>query len=236
MHVVIASDRGALIDLVSQCARIIWPDRQLTVIQDAAAVSSPLARGVELLILDCGLPEALATCRALRAVDPLLPIFALGAGVAVMEEVRALDAGADDFVRADCDHLVLLARLRALVRRPRPTWGDDSRVPGSDLTLDFARREVTVRGELVALTPTEYVLLETLARERGRIVPHRALLTRVWGPTYTRELHYLKVFINRLRRKLGEDAARPRYIQTCRGLGYRMLNVVVEEPRAPRAA
>jgi two-component system KDP operon response regulator KdpE len=91
------------------------------------------------------------------------------------------------------------------------------------LVVDFAAREVRVGGGPVELTPTEYLLLEHLARHPGVILGHRALLEHVWGNEYTGDTHYLKVFMHRLRRKLGDTAGHPRYIQTCRGVGYRFL-------------
>src|SRR5262249_10865307 len=115
--------------------------------------------------------------------------------------------------------------LRALARRTgqvlAPQGADD--LASGDLTIDFTTRQVRAKGALVDLTPTEYVLLELLARNAGTIVPQQVLLERGWGKEHTGDAHYLKVFVNRLRLKLGDSAAHPRYIETRRGIGYRFV-------------
>ena len=129
-----------------------------------------------------------------------------------------------DYLTKPFNHLELLARLRALARRSGQTAGppDPGMVLG-DIALDSARRTVRIRGDEVKLTSTEYRLLEELARHVGTVVPHRSLLERVWGPEWIGDPHYLKVFVRRLRQKLGNDAENPRYIQTEWGIGYRFV-------------
>jgi DNA-binding response OmpR family regulator len=142
----------------------------------------------------------------------------------LLDKVRALDFGADDYLTKPFDHLELFARLRALVRRA--TDAEVAPAPdfqSGDLTVDFTTHEVHLRGELVALSPTEHQLLVELVRHAGATLPHQRLLDCVWGADYPRDLRYLKVFVNRLRTKLGDDAAHPRYIQTVWGIGYRFL-------------
>ncbi len=168
-------------------------------------------------------PDGFEVCRRIREMSEV-PILMLTVRDATLDKVRALDLGADDYLTKPFDHLELLARLRALLRRapgreaqPGPTF-----VSG-DLSIDFATHEVRLRDEVVRLTSTEYRLLEELARHPGVVMPHDALLERVWGPEWVTQPSYLKVFIQRLRRKLGEDADHPRYIQTEWGVGYRFV-------------
>jgi DNA-binding response OmpR family regulator len=136
---------------------------------------------------------------------------------------RALDLGADDYLTKPFDHLELLARLRALLRRTQhEAEAASAPLTVGDITLDTATRTAYVRGAAVPLTSTEYRLLEELMRHAGRPLPHQYLLRQVWGE-YTAEAHYLKVFVGRLRRKLGDDPEHPRYIQTEWGTGYRFV-------------
>ena len=138
--------------------------------------------------------------------------------------MRALDLGADDYLTKPFDHLELLARLRALIRRSSGSSAPSGQIfTTDDLRVDFATHEVRVRDEIVPLTSTEYRLLEVLVQHAGNVLPHRLLLELVWGPEYVGENHYLKVFVRRLRHKLGDDPNAPRYIQTEWGTGYRFI-------------
>jgi DNA-binding response OmpR family regulator len=141
-----------------------------------------------------------------------------------MDKVRALDLGADDYLTKPFDHLELLARLRALVRRTQviPNPSSPPLVIG-DISLNLATHEVRVKGKTVPLTSTEYRLLETLMRHSGTALPHDFLLREVWGEEYSDEVQYLRVFVRRLRRKLGDEADQPRYIQTAWNMGYRFI-------------
>jgi DNA-binding response OmpR family regulator len=144
---------------------------------------------------------------------------------ATIDKIRALDLGADDFVTKPFDHLELVARLRALVRRSQgPSLTAVPDFAAGELTISFASRSVRVRGEEVKLTPTEFRLLEELIRHAGMVLTHQVLLDRVWGPEWIGDQNYLKVFVRRLRQKLGDDAEHPRYIQTEWGIGYRFLS------------
>jgi two-component system KDP operon response regulator KdpE len=139
------------------------------------------------------------------------------------EKVRGLDLGADDYLTKPFAAPELLARVRAVLRRTRiPAQAKKQPVlSDKDLTIDFARRLVTVRGKTVKLSPTEYKLLYELASNAGRVLLHDDLLRRVWGNEYRDEVEYLRVYIRYLRQKIERDPARPVYIHTEPGVGYR---------------
>jgi two-component system, OmpR family, KDP operon response regulator KdpE len=138
------------------------------------------------------------------------------------QKVHALDIGADDYVTKPFGMNELLARLRAATRRIGPTT-DEPVVDVGDFVIDLASKRVALGdGEPVRLTPTEWQLLEVLARHRGRLVTSRQLLQQVWGPAYESETHYLRVYMAQLRRKLEPDPARPRHLLTEPGMGYRL--------------
>ena len=203
-----------------------WPQCEVTIAADGEEALRCFEEDPpDLVVLDISMPppDGFAVCQRIREQSQV-PILMLTARDGTLDKIRALDLGADDYLTKPFDHLELLARLRALVRRsgsqPVPSSGPGINV--GDLSLNFATREVTVNGEPVILTSTEYRLLEELARNAGNVLTHQVLLERVWGPEYNTEAHYLKVFVRRLRRKLGDDADQPRYIQTEWGIGYRL--------------
>ena len=180
----------------------------------------------DLVLLDVGLPrrDGYEILRELRGFTDV-PVIMLTARDDVADKVKGLELGADDYITKPFDHLELLARVRAVLRR-LDLKAPKSRVPSfrsGALEIDFDAQEARLDGEHVALTPTEYRLLEHLARNAGWVVPHATLLSRVWGREYTSELDYLRVYVRRLRDKLGDDPARPRYIRTERGVGYRFI-------------
>jgi two-component system KDP operon response regulator KdpE len=149
-----------------------------------------------------------------------VPVVVLSVRESQSEKVAALDAGADDYVVKPFGMEELLARMRAALRRARPEESRPRLVFG-DLEVDLARQLVQLGGQRVHLTPTEYRLLEALATNAGKLLTHAWLLRRVWGPAYDRESHYVRVYIQQLRQKLGDDPGHPRYIITEPGLGYR---------------
>jgi two-component system KDP operon response regulator KdpE len=154
-----------------------------------------------------------------------VPVVMLTARDNTVDKVKGLELGADDYVTKPFNHLELLARIKAVLRRldmPAPK----SRAPSfhsGDMEMDFDAQEVRVRGERVELTPTEYKLLYHLVRNAGRTLMHGTLLAKVWGRDYVDEVDYLRVYVRRLRDKLGDDPEKPRYIRTERGLGYRFM-------------
>lgn len=176
----------------------------------------------DVLILDLGLPDMDGTdvIRGVRGWAST-PIIVLSAWGQESQKVAALDAGADDYVTKPFGMDELLARLRAAVRRASPAPGDDPVICTDDFTVDLADKRVTRDGADVRLTPTEWQLLEVLARNRERLVTQRQLLQEVWGPGYQTEANYLRVYVANLRRKLEPDPSRPRYLLTEPGMGYR---------------
>jgi two-component system KDP operon response regulator KdpE len=177
------------------------------------------------VILDLGLPDMHGTdvIRGIRGWSTA-PIIVLSAGEQELQKVQALDAGADDYVTKPFGMNELLARLRAATRRAAPA-DDEPIVSTERFTIDLAGKRVTLTdGRDVRLTPTEWQLLEVLARHRGRLVTGRQLLQDVWGPAYGTETNYLRVYMAQLRRKLEANPAQPTCLLTEPGMGYRLLS------------
>jgi two-component system KDP operon response regulator KdpE len=190
----------------------------------AAAVDRHDRARPDLVLLDLNLPDldGSEVIRRLRQRAPT-PIIVLSVRDAEGDKVAALDAGADDYVTKPFGADELLARVRAALRRlAGPAGQPDGAFVAGDLRVDLQRREVTVRGERVRLTPTEYDLLKTFVRYPDRVLTDRMLLQHVWGSEYGSESHYLHVYVARLRRKL-EGGHGQRWIQTEPGVGYRFV-------------
>jgi two-component system KDP operon response regulator KdpE len=177
----------------------------------------------DLVVLDLGLPDidGLEVIRRLREWSAV-PIIVLSVRERESEKIAALDAGADDYVTKPFGLGELLARMRAALRRAAGSR-DEPLVRTGGLTVDLAHRTVMVDGREVKLTPTEYEILKHLAMNAGRVLTHRQLLRAIWGPGYEEETHYLRVYVSQLRRKVEPDPARPRYIVTESGVGYRLV-------------
>ena len=184
---------------------------------DLAATLRP-----DLLIVDLGLPgisgiEVIEAVRAWSAV----PIIVLSVRDAERDKVAALDAGADDYVTKPFGIEELLARVRAATRRAAPSE-EAATVEAADFVVDLAARQVRNAEGEVQLTPTEWHVLETLARHHDKLVTQRELLQQVWGPGYATETNYLRVYLAQLRRKLEPDPSHPRSLITEAGIGYRL--------------
>ncbi len=188
-----------------------------------AALTALAVNPPDAVILDLVLPDGRGTdvCRELRTWSSI-PVIVLSVVGEEAEKVAALDAGADDYVTKPFGIDELLARLRAALRRGEPS--SEPVVEVGDLRIDLEKRAVSVRGEPVQLTPHEFELLRVLARDAGKLLTHSALLREVWGRAYGDESHYLHVYVSQLRRKLEPDPARPRYILTEPGAGYRLVD------------
>ncbi|QNP39495.1 response regulator [Lysobacter solisilvae (ex Woo and Kim 2020)] len=189
-----------------------------------AALATLATQGADLVILDLGLPDidGRAVLQALREWSPV-PVIVLTVRAGEAEKVAALDAGANDYVTKPFGVQELMARVRVLLRnqaRPAdalPLFDDGT------LRIDLARREVSVAGAVLALSRKEYALLTLLLRHAGRVVTQPQLLRELWGPTHQHDTHYLRILVAKLRQKLGDDAAAPRWIATEPGVGLRFL-------------
>ena len=178
----------------------------------------------DVVILDLGLPDhdGSNVIRVLRRASST-PILVLSVRSADQDKVAALDLGADDYLTKPFSVDELLARIRVLLRHiARPPHGAEAVFRTGDLAIDLARRQVTVGGREVRLTPTEYDLLRVFIRHPDRVLTARMLLQSVWGPDAGDEAHYLHVYMARLRRKIEPDPLHPRYFATEPGVGYRL--------------
>lgn len=186
---------------------------------DAAAASHP-----DLVVLDLGMPglSGVEVIQALRGWTTV-PILVVSGRTESWDKVEALDAGADDYVTKPFAADELLARLRALSRRLPSESTEQPVVAFGDVSVDLAARVVTRAGATVRLTPTEWRLLEVLLRHPGRLVTRETLLTEVWGPQYTSDTGYLRLYLSQLRKKLEAEPASPRHLVTESGMGYRFV-------------
>ena len=227
MRILVVDDEPDVVESVRLGFTLQW--REVEVLgagTGEAALDIVERQSPDIVLLDVGLPDkdGFAILRELRAFSDV-PVVMLTARDDAMDKVKGLELGADDYVTKPFNHLELMARVKAVLRRldmPAPA----SRAPSfrsGDLEMDFAKQEVRLRGQRVELTPTEYKVLYHLVRNAGHVLQHGTLLAKVWGREYVDEVDYIRVYIRRLREKLGDDPEHPRYIQTERRLGYRFL-------------
>jgi DNA-binding response OmpR family regulator len=228
MKILVIDDAPAVVESVRLGFTLQW--REVDVIGAGAGEAGldELEREApDLVLLDVGLPDidGFQVLERIRLFSDV-PVILLTARDDTMDKVKGLELGADDYITKPFNHLELLARVRALLRRlemPAPTSRAASFRSG-ELEVDFAAQEARLSGVRVDLTPTEYKLLYHLVRNVGQVLPHGTLLAKVWGREYVDEVDYVRVYIRRLRDKLRDDPERPRFIRTERGLGYRFLN------------
>jgi DNA-binding response OmpR family regulator len=178
----------------------------------------------DLVLLDIMLPDldGFEVCKRIREYSDV-PIIMLTARGDTLDKIRGLDAGADEYLTKPMGADELLARVKAMLRRTR--FGQVQKVDAyvsDDLNVDFRGRRVSRRGQDVRLSPTEFRLLEQLALHPGSVVSHKDLLSTVWGGEYRDDVEYLRVYIRYLRQKIEDDPAKPRYILTEAGVGYRL--------------
>ena len=188
-------------------------------------ISEAGMRKADLIILDLGLPDmdGIDVIAALRSWS-LMPIIVLSARSQEDDKIAALDAGADDYLVKPFSAGELLARIRVALRHASSTEKEQEAgiFVVDELKVDLIRRKVTVSGVEVHLTPIEYRLLTVLVKHAGKVLTHRMLLTEVWGPNYVERAHYLRIYMGVLRQKLEKDSARPRFLLTEVGVGYRL--------------
>ena len=184
------------------------------------------SRQADVVIIDLGLPDmdGLQVIRQLRSWSPV-PIIVLSARGQERDKVTALDAGADDYVSKPFGAGELLARMRVALRHAAGATHEhaDATFRVGGLEVDLLRRHVSVEGVEVRLTPIEYRLLAVLVGQAGKVVTHHQLLRDVWGPNHVEQAHYVRVYMAHLRGKLEAEPARPRYLRTEPGVGYRLL-------------
>lgn len=188
-----------------------------------AAIVASSTRAIDLVLLDLGLPDG----DGLRVIEGIrgwsaVPIIVLSARHTSDDKVEALDLGADDYVTKPFQMNELLARVRASLRRATAS-PENPVVRAGDLEIDLAAHQVRRAGDVVKITPTEYRILELLARHADTLVTQQTLLSEVWGPGYDTQTQYLRVYLAGLRRKLEDDPAHPRHLMTEPGMGYRLV-------------
>ncbi len=233
--VLVADDEPRLVDVVRlnlelEGYRVIAADNGIEALERLKA-DLP-----DLVVLDVMMPEldGFETLRRIREVSSI-PVLMLTVRGEEGDRIRGLEIGADDYLTKPFSPRELQSRIKALLRRtfmpapPRKT----RIVVDDDLTIDFNSGAVWVRGEKVTLRPTEYRLLYHLVNNAGRLMTHETLLSKVWGPEYRDESHYLRLYITYLRQKLERDPQHPKYILTERGMGYRFRELVAAETSAP---
>jgi two-component system KDP operon response regulator KdpE len=230
---------GDFVLLIDNNSRLVWPlrsrlqhDGHLLSHARSEDEGMELVRreGPDVVVIGLGGEQGLAVCRRIRSVSPT--VLCMLTGEASPGRIaEGFAAGADMVVGMPYDVTELAARIRALLRRARSRLDDGSTdtLMLGDIELRMADRTVMRRGQLVDLSPIEFRLLTTLARNAGRVVPHQRILAEVWGPGYVSENQYLRNYIRALREKLEDDPARPAYILTDWGVGYRLAGVMQEQ-------
>ena len=224
MKVLVVDDDQRIRDALEIGLQLQWQDAKvLTAADGEAGLDVFFNEEPDIVLLDVTMPRmnGFDVLKAIRQVSDV-PVLMLTARDEDVDQVRGLELGADDYVGKPFSHLALMARIRAALRRadlPAPVQALPDFEAG-DLAIHFQNQEVTVQGEVVKLTPVEYKLLYHLVRNAGHLLPHEALLDRVWGSNYEASPEYLKVFVSRLRAKLRRPGG-PEYIETERGRGYR---------------
>jgi two-component system KDP operon response regulator KdpE len=240
MKILIVDDDRSIVEAVSIGLELQWNDIQVLVAADGEKGLDLFSKeSPDLTLLDVNMPR-MSGWEMLKRVREFsdAPVIMLTARGEEMDKVKGLELGADDYLTKPFSHLELFARIKAVLRRAdsvAPVNALPSFISG-DLTVNFDSREVTVDGQPVKLTPTEYNLLYLLVRNAGRVLPFETLLTKVWGDEYRGETDYLKTYVSRLRRKLGDNPDHPRYIITERGAGYRFARSTVPAASRIRAS
>ena len=194
------------------------------------ALEAMARRKPDVVIVDLVLPsmDGIELTRRIREHSPV-PIIVLSAIGNERKKVEALESGADDYITKPFGVEELVARVRSALRRTILLSGSEPVFRSGALSVNIARREVRVDGKPVKLTPTEFDLLKYMIQYIGKVLTHRTLLTAIWGEAYADQAQYLRVFIGQLRKKLEQNTARPRYILTDPGVGYRFAHDVQEE-------
>lgn len=223
LTVLVVDDERPIIELVgSYVRREGWA--LLTATDGKAALVVARDMQPDVVVLDLMLPEidGIEVCRQLRTFSDAY-VLMLTARNEEIDRVVGLTVGADDYLVKPFSPRELVARIKAMLRRPRVPAAAPAAGTLGPLSIDLERRQVAVDGHAVALSLTEFELLAALVRDPGVVVSRQQLLDRVWGPSFVGDDHLLDVHIGNLRSKLGDDAARPRFVETVRGVGFRFM-------------
>jgi len=223
VKVLVVDDEPDVARLITVSFGMQQPNWEVLVALDGGEALAALERDrPALILLDVGLPDmdGFQVLEQIRLCSDV-PVIMLTVHDDELSKVRGLELGADDYITKPFGHLELLARIRAVLRRAQalPLTHEEPFIC-ADLSVDFARREVTRHGKPMPLSATEYRLLYHLVRNAGQVLTHETLLARVWGREYTDEINYLKVYVSRLRAKLEDDPHNPQHILTEHGIGY----------------
>ena len=226
MKILVIEDDPIISETVTICFNLRWPEAEvITTDSGEQGLKLATASTPDVIILDVGLPgiDGYETLRRLRSITDV-PAIMLTAKDGEVAKVKGLEYGADDYITKPFSHIELLARVRAVLRRtvagtPEQSRGSYLSEPAG-LEIDLDSRSVHRHGQLINLAPLEYSLLYHLTSNEGRVMTHGVLLAKVWGQEYVKEVDYLKVYIRRLRTKLGDDPQNPELIHTERGVGY----------------
>lgn len=220
-RVLVVDDEAPMVELVGEYLRSEGMD--VAVARDGpSAVEAARDRRPDVIVLDVMLPglDGFEILRQVRTFSDAYVIM-LTARAEEIDRIVGLSVGADDYMVKPFSPRELVARVKALLRRPRVSSANGGHLERGDLVIDEPTRTVSIRGDPVALTTIEFNLLLTLAREPGVVFPRQRLLDRVWGMDYVGDEHVVDVHLGNLRRKLGDHATRPRFVETVRGAGYR---------------
>ena len=226
MKILVIEDDPIISETVTICFNLRWPEAEVMATDSGEqGLKMATASTPDVIILDVGLPgmDGYETLRRLRSITEA-PAIMLTAKDGEVAKVKGLEYGADDYITKPFSHIELLARVRAVLRRTVASTPEQSRgsymSEPAGLVIDLDSRTVHRHGQLVSLAPLEYSLLYHLTSNEGRVMTHGVLLAKVWGQEYVEEVDYLKVYIRRLRTKLGDDPQNPELIHTERGVGY----------------
>jgi DNA-binding response OmpR family regulator len=220
-RVMVVDDEAPIVDLVRG-----YLEREGYIVESAtdgpSAIEAVRTSAPDVVILDVMLPglDGIEVCRQIRTFSDAYVLMLTARGEEI-DRIMGLTVGADDYLVKPFSPRELVARVKVLLRRPRRPKETTASAPAG-LEMDEARRVVRVDGEAVDLTALEFDLLGVLARDPGVVVGRQALLDRVWGPDFIADDHLVDVHIGNLRKKLGDDPGRPRFIETVRGVGYRL--------------
>lgn len=229
MKFLIVDDDKAIVEAVTIGLQFQWQDADVHSADDGEeGWRKFIDLSPDVTLLDVNMPyiSGFEALQRIREVSDA-PVLMLTARGDEMSKVKGLELGADDYLVKPFSHLELFARIKAVLRRtdlPAPISAAPSFVSG-DIAVNFGSHEVTLRGQPVKLTPTEYKLIYQLVRNAGRVLPFDTLLSKVWGDEYRGDMDYLKTYISRLRKKIGDDSEHPLYILTERSVGYRFARL-----------